>query len=71
MPLSPAKSRHEGNWLHFNSQSGQLQLITFKVQMPVPCYVYTKVQKKNYVWKIEGRCKRDHKMTVYNAIIET
>ena len=39
--------------------------------MPVPCYVYTKVQKKNYVWKIEGRCKRDHKMTVYNAIIET
>ena len=22
MPLSPAKSRHEGNWLHFNSESG-------------------------------------------------
>ena len=32
--------------------------------MPVPCCVYTKVQKKNYVWKIEGRCKRDHKKTV-------
>lgn len=22
MPLSPAKSRHEGNWLHFTHQSG-------------------------------------------------
>ena len=22
MPLSPAKSRHEGNWLHFNTRSG-------------------------------------------------
>lgn len=22
MPLSPAKSRHEGNWLHFTDQSG-------------------------------------------------
>lgn len=22
MPLSPVKSRHEGNWLHFNIPSG-------------------------------------------------
>ena len=22
MPLSPAKSRHEGNWLHFRELSG-------------------------------------------------